>query len=263
MEEIELVRAQLKAHEENRPYALVTIARTDGSTTRTQGKMLVCEEGPVLGSVGGGAVETLAVRDARAALKSGRGGLRDYDLNTGAARTGAACGGAMTVLIEVFGVRPTLIMSGAGHVGAAVLALAGTVGFHTVLVDSRPRESIENVVALADEFVHVTDFETGLRELDIAPGGYYVLAGPNHDCDGAALAGALTKAGAYVGMIGGPPKIAAIFQRLRERGVEQSALDGVYTPIGLDIGGERPEEIAISILAQVLMVRNGKTVPRP
>lgn len=259
---IDILREQLHACEQNIPHALVTIAAADGKTTRTEGKMLVFEDGAPIGSVGGGAVEQLILCDARQAIRSGTGGLRSYDLNTQAAEAGVMCGGSLTVLIEVYHTRPTLVMCGGGHVGAAVMPLARTVGFEVILVDSRPPETmLPEALHAADRFVRVTDYEAGLRELDVGPGAYYVIAGPNHDSDGSALAGALTKGAAYIGMIGGAKKINAINARLLEKNFTQQELAAVHTPIGLDIGGERPEEIAISIMAEILMVRNHK--PRP
>lgn len=257
----EIVREELRAYGENESYALVTIAETDGKTTRRNGKMMVLESGKTIGSIGGGALEMLAVRDAKEAMRSGNVGLREYDLGGHAAETGQACGGKMTVLIEVFGCRPTLVMSGAGHIGKAVIPIAKSVGFRVILVDTRPEEMIAETINKADQFVAVRDYEEGIAKLPVEPGAYFVLAGPNHDCDRAALAGALKKQAAYVGMIGGKKKIQAIFERLRADGFTQEELDFVHTPIGLDISSERPEEIAIAIMAEILMVRNGKKRP--
>ncbi len=261
MKYIDILQAQLQAHQDNKSYAVVTIADTDGGTTRTSGKMLVFETGETLGTVGGGAIELVAIRAAKEALVTGIGGLRSFDLNNEASDAGQHCGGAMQVLIEVIGKRPTLVMCGGGHVGLAVMPLAKTLGFRVVLVDNRPTDIIADAIAMADQFVPVTNHEEDIKNLEVGPGAYYVIAGPNHDIDGAQLAGALVKEGAYVGMIGGPPKINAIFEKLRARGFAQETLDKVLTPIGLDISNERPEEIAVSIMAEVLMVKNGKGRP--
>lgn len=261
MKYLDILQAEIRAHENNRSYAVVTIAESLGKSTRTNGKMLVFEDGETLGTIGGGSIELLAIRDAKEALVSGAGGLRSYDLNNAGAQAGAHCGGAMQVLIEVVGKRPTLVMCGAGHVGVALMPLAKAVGFQVILVDGRPKDMIANAIAMADKFYPVKNHEADIKNLDIAPGAYYVVAGPNHDTDGAQLAGVLTKQGAYVGMIGGPPKINGIFKRLLAKGYTQEELDKVYTPIGLDVSNERPEEIAISILAEILMVKNGKGRP--
>ena len=261
MKYLDILQAQLRAHEDNQSYAVVTIAESLGKSTRTNGKMLVFENGETLGTVGGGSIELLAIRDAREALSTGIGGLRTYDLNNEGAQTGHHCGGAMQVLIEVVGKRPTLVMCGAGHVGMALMPVAKTVGFEVILVDSRPADLIGKAIAMADKFFPVKDHEEDIKNLEIAPGAYYVVAGPNHDTDGKQLAAVLTKQGAYVGMIGGPPKIKGIFSKLLAKGYTQEELDKVYTPVGLDVGNERPEEIAISIMAEILMVKNGKGRP--
>ena len=260
MKYLDILQAQLQAYEQNRSYAVVTIAEVMNNT-RTSGKMLVFENGETFGTVGGGSIEMLAIRDAKEALTTGTGGLRSYNLNNASAQAGAHCGGAMQVLIEVVGKRPTLVMCGAGHVGMALMPLAKTVGFEVVLVDARPQELIAGAIAMADRFIPVKNHEEDIKNMEIAPGAYYVVAGPNHDTDGAQLAGVLTKQGAYVGMIGGAPKINGIFKRLLAKGYTQEQLNEVYTPIGLDVGNERPEEIAISILAEILMVKNGKGRP--
>ena len=261
MKYLDMLQAQIRAHENNQSFAVVTIAETMGKSTRTSGKMLVFENGETLGTVGGGSIEMLVIRDAKEALASGIGGLRSYDLNNEGAQTGHHCGGAMQVLIEVFGKRPTLVMCGAGHVGVALMPVAKSVGFEVILVDSRPQELIANAISLADKFYPVKDHEEDIKNLPIAPGAYYVVAGPNHATDGAQMAGVLAKQGAYVGMIGGAPKINGIFKRLLEKGYTQEQLDKVYTPVGLDVSDERPEEIAISIMAEILMVKNGKGRP--
>ena len=261
MKYLDILQAQLRAHENNQAYAVVTIAETAGKTTRTSGKMLVFESGETLGTVGGGSMELMAIRDAKKAIETGAGGLFRYDMDNAGAATGAHCGGAMQILIEVVGKRPTLVMCGAGHVGMALMPVAKTVGFEVILVDARPAELIANAIALADKFYPVKNHEEDIKALDIAPGAYYVVAGPNHDTDGAQLAGVLTKQGAYVGMIGGAPKINGIFKRLLAKGYTQEELDKDYTPVGLDVSNERPEEIAISIMAEILMVKNGKGRP--
>lgn len=261
MEYIEIVKEQLNAHKNNRSYALVTIIGTDGATTRKNGRMLVYGTGERLGTIGGGAIEALAVRDAVKAALSGESGLFSYDLNTEASAAGLACGGAMQVWIDAVPARPVLVMCGGGHVGMAVMPLARSVGFEVILVDKRPKVELGSAIGMADRFFRADDMEKGLLELELPAGAYYVIAGPNHDADGAALAGALKKDGAYVGMIGGPPKINAIFAKLKAKGFSEGELAAVHTPIGLDISNERPEEIAVAILAEILMVKNGKGRP--
>lgn len=259
MNAVDILKEQLAACERNVDHAVVTIVASDGSTPRTSGKMIVYADGGSKGTVGGGAAELLAIRDAKECIASGRNAFREYDLNTPASETGMACGGRLSVLIEAFVTRPLLVMCGAGHVGGAVMKLASFLGFETLLIDDRGESVIADKIALADRFIQVSDFEKDIRAMTLPAGCYAVIATHGHSFDGAALAGMLTKKCAYVGMIGSSQKIAALFGKLSEKGVTQKQLDSVYTPIGLDLGGETPEEIAVSILAEILMVKHGKT----
>ncbi|MDY3975379.1 MAG: XdhC family protein, partial [Eubacteriales bacterium] len=118
-------------------------------------------------------------------------------------------------------------------------------------------EQIADKIAAAGRFVRVKDFEAEIKAMDIPDGAYYVIATHGHAHDGAALAGTLSKNAAYIGMIGSSKKIAALFAKLTAQGTSEEQLSTVYAPIGLDIGGETPEEIAVSIMAQIQQVRYG------
>ncbi len=258
MNAIEIVKEQVLAYEKGINHAVVTITHSDGSTPRSNGKMIVYANGEAKGTIGGGAVELLAIKDAQQCIREGSTVQRSYDLTTAASETGMTCGGTLNVLIEAYVSRPLLVMCGAGHVGGAVLTLARFVGFETLLLDDREECQISDKIEKADRFVKVENYEEDLKTLELPAGAHIVIATYGHAYDEEALVGALTKKAAYVGMIGSSRKIAALFARLRERGISQEELDGVYTPIGLNIGGETPEEIALSIMAEILMVKNGR-----
>lgn len=259
MNAIDVVKEQISAYEKGIAHAVVTIVHSDGSTPRTNGKMLVLSNGATKGTIGGGAVERQAITDALQCIREGSSKFRAYDMTSPLADTGMVCGGKISVMIEAFTVRPLLVMCGAGHVGEAVVQLASFVGFDTMLIDNRDEALIEEKIAKADTYVKVNDFEEDIKTMNIAPGAHFVIATYGHTHDGEALAAALTKKAAYVGMIGSSRKIELLFNELRRKGIEQKDLEGVFTPIGLDIGGETPEEIALSIVAEILMVKNGRT----
>ncbi|WP_434309442.1 XdhC family protein [Hominifimenecus sp. rT4P-3] len=259
MDEKALLSKQLEAQEQGRGYATVTIVESDGSTPRSNGKMLVYEDGSTEGTVGGGAMERMAVKDAMEYLRVGKSALRTYDLTSPASETGMTCGGHMTVWIEAFSAKPLLVVCGAGHVGGALLPLARTVGFRTMLFDNRDLELIQDKTELADVFVPIKDYEKDLPKIDLPEGAFYVIVTFGHHFDAEALKAVLKKNGAYVGMIGSRKKVQAVYDRLKGEGVSEQVLSTVYSPIGLDIGGETPEEIAVSILAEMLMVKNGRT----
>lgn len=227
MNAIDIVKEQAAAYDAGKSYAVVTIVHSDGSTPRSSGKMIVYADGTTRGTIGGGAVELIAIKDAIKCIENGANAYKEYDLTSPSSNTGMTCGGDMSVLIEAFIAKPLLVMIGAGHVGAA------------------------------GHFVHVKDFEAEIKAMDIPDGAYYVIATHGHAHDGAALAGVLDKNAAYIGMIGSSKKIAALFAKLTAQGASEEQLSTVYTPIGLDIGGETPEEIAVSIMAQIQQVRYG------
>lgn len=259
MDFYQFIQEQLKAHDARRSHAVVTIIEADGSTPRSSGKMLVYEDGSSVGTVGGGAVELLAKRDAQECIRKRTNAVKHYNLESEASNTGMTCGGNMSVLIESYSAKPLLVMCGAGHVGGSLIKVARLTGFEVLLIDSRPTELIQDKIDLADHFLPVKHFGQGILEADIAPGAYYVIATFGHSFDGEALEAALQKQGAYVGMIGSRVKVAALFKGLREKGVSDEQLRQVYTPIGLDIGGETPEEISISIMSEILAVKNGRS----
>ncbi len=205
--------------------------------------MIVYADGTTRGTIGGGAVELIAIKDAMKCIENGTNAYKEYDLTSPSSNTGMTCGGDMSVLIEAFIAKPLLVMIGAGHVGAAVMHIAEFIGYDTLLIDDRADEQIADKIAAAGRFVRVKDFEAEIKH--------------GHTHDGAALAGVLDKNAAYIGMIGSSKKIAALFAKLTAQGASEEQLSTVYTPIGLDIGGETPEEIAVSIMAQIQQVRYG------
>ncbi len=259
MNAIDIVKEQVAAYENRIDHAVVTIIHSDGSTPRTNAKMLVYANGATKGTIGGGEAERIAIMDALQCIREGSNSMKTYDMTSAVSETGMPCGGNISVMIEAFVSRPVLVMCGAGHVGEAVLKMASFVGFDTILIDDREESLIKEKVALADRFIKVNYFEKEIKETDIPAGAYFVIATHGHVYDGDALAAALTKDAAYLGMIGSTKKIQILFAHLKEKGVSEKELDKVYTPIGLDIGGETPEEIAVSIIAEILMVKNGRT----
>lgn len=258
MNAIDIVREQVKAYDERRNYAVVTITHSDGSSARSNGKMIVFEDGSIKGTIGGSTVELLAIRDAKQCIREGATRCYSYDLTSPASESGLVCGGSIRVLIEAYVTRPLLLMIGAGHVGGAVVKLASFVGFDTLLVDDRTDEEIGDKIAAADRFVRVKDFEKELLEMDLPKDTYIVVATHGHAFDAAALAGVIQKDVSYIGMIGSSKKIHALFEKLNSKGITMEQLESVYTPIGLDLGGETPEEIAVSIISEILMLKNGR-----
>ena len=255
----DLLLEQSQSLKNGREFAVVTIVESV-NLARTSGKMVVYADGTISGTVGGGMWEQAAIHDAREALKNGKNIIKTYDFNSQLAQAGFTCSGQMTVFIEVCRNEALkLVVVGGGHVGNAVIRTAKAVGFHTTLVDTRGEDIIGDSIRMADRFIHISSF-ADVENTELPAGASYVVSTYGHMVDGAALGGVLRRGdAAYVGMLGSRVKIRTIFEKLTEAGITRDVLDTVHTPIGLDLGGETPEEIALAVVAEILAVKNGRT----
>ncbi|MBQ9148567.1 MAG: XdhC family protein [Oscillospiraceae bacterium] len=254
----ELMQEQAESLKAGREFAVVTIVEAV-NLARTSGKMIVYPDGSISGTVGGGMWENSAIHDAKECLKAGKSAVKTYNFNTELAQAGFQCSGQLTVFIEVCrNDSLPLVVVGGGHVGNAVIHAAKAVGFHITLVDTRGEDVIGDSIRAADRFVSVKSFGD-VADIQLPTGGYYVVSTYGHMVDGAALGGVLQRGdAAYMGMLGSQQKIRAIFGKLEQQGVTREQLDAVHSPIGLDLGGETPEEIAVAVVAEILAVKNGR-----
>ena len=240
------------------PVALATIVQTRGSTPRQMGtKMLVRTDGTSMGTVGGGALEAGIIEAAQQALGEGKSRLVHYGLRADKHEEDLGiCGGDLDVFIDVIAPQLTLLLIGAGHVAVPLAELAHLLGFRTVVFDDRVEYANRDRFPQAEE-VLVEEFEAGLSVLDITPSTWVVIASRSHESDAVALRAVVESPAAYIGLLGSRRKVSLIFNALREAGVGEEQLARVYAPVGLDLGAETPEEIALSIMAEMLMLRQG------
>lgn len=239
--------------------ALLTVVRAQGSTPQRVGaRMIVHEDGRTQGTIGGGCYEQDACGRARLALQTGRPLLAHYDLNDDfAEEQGLICGGQMDVFIDPIMPTPRVCVIGAGHVGYHTAHLAATVGFRVVVVDDRASFADPSRFPTAER-VDVADIPDWLRTAPIDPRDYLVLVTRGHREDLDALRAALARGAAYIGLIGSRAKIARLYARLGTEGVDRADLSNVHAPIGLDLGAVTPEEIAVSIVAELIAHRRGR-----
>ena len=239
--------------------ALVTVIRTQGSTPQRVGaKMLVFPDGRLIGTIGGGCYENDAFWKARRALETRRPLVAKYELADDLAEeSGLICGGQMEVYIEPLEAAPHLYLVGGGHVAYHLGRLASTVGFRIHVVDDR--EKFSNAERFPDAVeVAVDNIPEWLNRTTIPPNAYVVILtrGHRHDLD--ALRALATRKLRYLGLIGSRAKVARLHEALSDEGVAFSDLDGLHAPVGLDIGAVSPQEIAVSILAELIAVKYGK-----
>jgi xanthine dehydrogenase accessory factor len=256
----EVFAALAAALEKGEPVALVTITGSTGSTPQRVGaKMLVYEDGRTVGTIGGGCYENEAFWKAREAIKSRKPLNMSFELNDDFAQeTGLVCGGQMDVFIEPVEASPELYVFGAGHVGQFVGKMAHEVGFRVHVVDDREK------FASAERFgpgvdVIVDDIPTWLEKHSLSATTYAVVVTRGHRHDLETMRGLLRSPLRYLGLIGSKAKVKRIFDMLREEGVTPDTLRPVHAPIGLDIGAITPQEIAVSIVAELIAVKHGKT----
>ena len=239
--------------------ALVTIVRTQGSTPQRVGaKMLVFADGRTIGTIGGGCYENDAFWKARRALESRKPLVARYELADDIAEeSGLICGGQMEVYIEPLEASPHLYLVGAGHVALHLGRLATPAGFQVHVIDDR--EKFSNAERFPDAVeVAVDDIPTWLENTDFPPTAYAVILtrGHRHDLD--ALRALAPRKLRYHGLIGSKAKVARLHDALREADVAIANPERLHAPVGLDIGAITPQEIAVSILAELIAVKYGK-----
>ncbi|MEB2311985.1 MAG: XdhC/CoxI family protein [Sorangiineae bacterium] len=249
----EALLAELDA---GRPAVLATVVATQGSAPQVVGaRLLYRADGTIVGTVGGGRIEALVLERAAAVLGSRESELVKRHL---VHELGMCCGGAMEILVEPIEERPRLVLMGAGHVAQATARLAAGVGFDVTVVDAR--EELNDEAHFAGAAHVLAEPAEAVRRGLIAftPGTYVVIATHEHRLDEEALAACLDVPRRYLGMIGSRRKVLRIFQRILARRPE-APLDEVRAPIGLDLGGRTPEEIALAIAGELVSVRRGGT----
>jgi xanthine dehydrogenase accessory factor len=258
----EVFAAVSDALDRGEPAALVTIVSTTGSTPQRVGaKMLVFADGRTVGTIGGGCYENDAFGKARHAITTRAPQLVHYELSDDFAQeTGLICGGQMDVYIEPIEPSPELYVIGAGHVGFHLARVAHEVGFRVHVVDDREKFANAERFPTATEIL-VEDIPAWIARTNLPPYAYVVIVTRGHTNDLEALRGLAPRELRYLGLIGSRAKVARIYAELAADQLPAEALRRVHAPIGLDIGAVTPQEIAVSIVAELIAVKHGKQHP--
>lgn len=247
--------AELQAN--GQPAALCTVARTSGSVPRRAGsKMLVFADGSIEGSVGGGEMEARVIAEALAAMKDGKPRLVHYELRDPASGDPGVCGGIVEVFVETIKPEETILIIGAGHVGKAVAHLADWLGFRVALSDDRVELCTPEQAPEAQAFypVQMADLP---EQMPVNPQTYIVLSTRNMQVDVEGLPALLETPAAYIGVIGSRRRWTTARKALEAAGVAKKQLDRVHSPMGLELNAETPEEIALSIMSEIVMLKRG------
>jgi len=250
----DLYQAMADLRRENRAFVLATVIDVASSAPREVGaKMLVLPDGSIVGTVGGGRIEQVVIEAMRETLADGKARVVKKHL---AHDLGMCCGGEMEVFVEPIEARPKLVLFGAGHVARPTAALAQTVGFSVTVVDPREDQATEERFPDATRVVAEPAEAVKSGVLPFGPETFVLVVTHDHRLDEEALAACLDRPHRYLGMIGSRRKVIRIYQRIRHRRPD-APLDGVHAPVGLDLGALTPDEIAVSIVAELVAVRRG------
>lgn len=242
---------------EGKPLALATVVQARGSVPRHEGtKMLIFPDGSIEGTIGGGEVESLIIQEALEALSSGRGRLLHYNFSDPERGDPGVCGGEMDVFIEPIRPRATLLIFGMGHVGKAIAHLGSWLGFRIIAADDRAEYLSEASLTDADLKLHCELTELPSK-VEINEQTFVILTTRSVPTDVAGLPALIKSPAAYIGVIGSRRRWETTAKQLKANGVPAADIKRVSSPMGLEIHAETPEEIAISILSEIIMIQRG------
>lgn len=239
------------------PLALVTVVRVYGAAPCAPGaRLLVRQDGTAAGTLGGATTDARARDDALKAIASGQSDYLTYHLDPDQGESVGSCGATLDVFVEPLRPEPRLLVAGSGYVAQALARLAAPLGWRVTLMDDRSEFAREARLP-AGTSAQVGDLAELLTAAHPDAMSAVVIVTRGHRSDKDALRAALETPAGYIGMIGSPSKVRQIFRTLLKEGLSQDDLTRVYAPIGLDLGAETPDEIALAIAAELLLWRRG------
>lgn len=235
--------------------ALCTVTKTSGSVPRRAGaKMLVFADGRTEDTVGGGEMEARVIAEAMAAIADGQTRNLEYTLTDPVRGDPGLCGGTVEVFVEPINPQPTMLIIGAGHVGKALAQLADFLGYRVQVSDDRPELCNPENIPQADAFYPVPISELS-KHVTFNPQTYIALTTRNAQIDIDGLPALLDSPTAYIGVIGSRRRWAEARKKMEAAGVPAAKLDRVRSPMGIELNAETPEEIALSIMSEIVMLR--------
>lgn len=245
----------LKASQKGQNYCFATIieATLKGTPRKTGAKMIVFDDGTSFGTIGGGRNEKAAIAECLKALRKQKPVTVSYNYF---GREGeSVCGGQMKVFIEPFSPKDHLIICGAGHIALPLSAMAKILGFKVTIIDDRREFANKSRFPHVDRII-VGNHADELKKFTVESNACIAIVTQGNEYDFECLKAVIKSEAAYIGVISSKPKRVKFFGRLKTAGIEEKYFKRVHIPMGIDIGSQTPEEIAISIMAEVVAVKN-------
>lgn len=257
---MEVIEQASKLIKENTSFVLATIIEAEGSTPRkTSAKMIILENGQIYGTIGGGALEKKVVEESLISIKEKRSKLLEYSLNPNKKNElNMVCGGNAKIFLECYSSVPEIVLFGGGHVCQAIAQIADFIKIPYTIVDNMKEYANRERFRNAKNII-VTDFQDAIKDINFTKEHMIIIATRGHVHDNECVSEVLKQDVKYIGMIGSKTKVSKSKEKLKAMGFDKEKINQINMPIGLDIGAETPEEIAISIMAEVMMKIHNKT----
>ncbi|HLY15751.1 MAG TPA: XdhC/CoxI family protein [Bryobacteraceae bacterium] len=239
-----------------RKCAIATIVQVRGSIPSYESaKLLVRDDGSMVGTIGGGCVEAEVVSAAREVIETGQPRHLSFNLGQDAAYdNGLICGGQLDVFVEPVLPVPGAFIFGAGHISKSISKIAGLAGFSTTIIDNRENFANRDRFPEAGE-IYAEEYEEVFAKLPVNDTSYLIIVTRGHRDDMRVLRWAVTTNARYIAMIGSKRKVISVIRELETEGVARESFERVFAPMGLEIGAISPEEIAVSVVAEMIAVR--------
>ena len=256
---VSIYHALSELEKTNESAALCTVVKSEGSTPRHVGsKMLVYADGRFIGTVGGGDLEHRVTDEAWIAISEGTARTLKYSMVDPSRGDPGVCGGTVEVFVEPILPPAMVVVIGAGHVGKAVVHLAKWLGFRVAVCDDRAEFCTPEATPGADAYYPV-EMGALTDHLKINRHTYIVITSRGSGVDVLGMPSLLESSASYIGVIGSKRRWLATVKGLKEKGIPDEKIARVHSPMGLELNAETPEEIAVSIMAEILMVKGGGT----
>lgn len=243
----------------NVQFWTATVIKSDGHTPAKPGmKMIIETDGNISGTIGGGDVEKKVV-DYIMDNRPENSLLLEYNLGTETETpedTTMICGGSQSVFIEPNNIKPLLYIIGGGHCGKALSDIAFKTGFSVKILDNR--EDLSKIIQNSNADINIINYDNIEKHILLADNIYIVIVTHSHQFDEFVLEKLIDKKYRYLGMMGSRQKVRKVFDNMIKKGFKKDLVKKVFSPIGFDIGSHTPEEIAVSVIAQIIAVRYGK-----
>jgi xanthine dehydrogenase accessory factor len=254
---MDLFEEVIKLRHDGKRGALATIVHTNGSIPSFESsRMLVREDGSIAGTIGGGCVEAEVWAAAKEVMQAEAPRKMTFNLNNEAKYdNGLICGGTLEIFVEPILPQPVLYIFGGGHISMALASAAHKAGFAIGVIDDR--ESFANLDRFPMAREVYTSFEDAFEKIKPNASTYMVIVTRGHKDDMRVLGWAVGTTPRYIGMIGSKRKVISVYRALEKEGIPHEKFENVHAPVGLNIGALTPEEIAISITAELIAIRRG------